>query len=152
MKSLDPVLLKNNLEAEMTRRLSDGRIGNAELIVNQNGQRVYHGCFGTNGVNGPAVTPHNVYRAASMTKLFTTVAVMQCVEKGLIDLYVPLSDYLPDFAHMNVGHVEEKDGKRIAVTDRPARSVIRVFELLCHCSGVGCGEMGCWTGASAVPN
>lgn len=142
MGKLNAQKLRENIEANMARRMADGRVGNAELIVNQNGERVYHGLFGTNGVGGPAVTPDCIYRAASMTKLITTAAVMQCVEKGLIDLYAPLSDYLPEFAHMNIGHVEERDGKKIAVTDRPARTPILFFQLLCHSSGVGCGEMG----------
>lgn len=42
-------------------------------------------------------TAETVYRVGSVSKLFTDVAVMQLVEKGELDLDVPVAKYLPDF-------------------------------------------------------
>ncbi len=39
-----------------------------------------------------------IYDLASVTKTFTTIAVMQQVERGHIDLDEPVATYLPDFA------------------------------------------------------
>lgn len=47
--------------------------------------------------NVPA-TPETLYRAGSITKLFTATAIMQLVERGLIDLDQPLTTYLPEFS------------------------------------------------------
>lgn len=47
--------------------------------------------------NVPA-TPETLYRAGSITKLFTATAIMQLVERGLIDLDVPITTYLPEFS------------------------------------------------------
>ncbi len=47
--------------------------------------------------NVPA-TPDTLYRAGSITKLFTATAVMQLVERGLIDLDQPVKTYLPEFS------------------------------------------------------
>lgn len=47
--------------------------------------------------NVPA-TPETLYRAGSITKLFTATAVMQLVERGLIDLDQPVKTYLPEFS------------------------------------------------------
>lgn len=44
-------------------------------------------------------TPRTRYRLASVSKQFTSLAVMQLVEAGRIDLDVPLSTYLPDYPH-----------------------------------------------------
>lgn len=42
-------------------------------------------------------TADTVYRVGSVSKLFTDVAVMQLVEKGVLDLDAPVRKYLPDF-------------------------------------------------------
>ena len=42
-----------------------------------------------------------IYRAGSVSKLFTDTAMMQLVEKGQIDLDAPVSRYLPDFHPAN---------------------------------------------------
>ena len=138
MKKLNTEKLAKLIEERTNARLADGRLGHAELIVNQEGKRVYKGLFGTDGANGPALSADRLYRAASMTKPFTAVAVMQCVEKGLIDLKAPVSDYLPQFADMKVAHlVTDKDGKQEIVQDGPARVPLLVYYLLSHTSGIG---------------
>ena len=48
----------------------------------------------------PATTD-DVFRIASVSKLFTDVGVMQLVEQGLLDLDAPVSGYLPDFHPRN---------------------------------------------------
>jgi len=50
--------------------------------------------------NRPA-TPDTVYRVGSVSKLFTDIAVMQLVERGQVDLDVPVTKYLPDFSPVN---------------------------------------------------
>ena len=46
-------------------------------------------------------TPETVYRVGSVSKLFTDIAVMQLVERGLVDLDGPVTNYLPDFKPSN---------------------------------------------------
>lgn len=43
-----------------------------------------------------AATPQTQYRAGSITKLFTAIAIMQLVEAGKLDLDSPISRYLPE--------------------------------------------------------
>jgi serine beta-lactamase-like protein LACTB len=42
-----------------------------------------------------------VYRVGSVSKLFTDLAVMQLVERGVLDLDAPITKYLPDFKPAN---------------------------------------------------
>ncbi len=42
-------------------------------------------------------TADTVYRVGSVSKLFTALAVMRLVERGELDLDVPVTKYLPDF-------------------------------------------------------
>ena len=46
-------------------------------------------------------TAETVYRVGSVSKLFTDIAVMQLVEKGLLDLDAPIENYLPAFKPNN---------------------------------------------------
>ncbi len=46
-------------------------------------------------------TANTVYRVGSVSKLFTDIGVMQLVERGELDLDVPITDYLPDFRPEN---------------------------------------------------
>jgi len=47
--------------------------------------------------NVPA-TPETVYRAGSISKLFTATAAMQLAERGKMDIDRPLNEYLPGFS------------------------------------------------------
>lgn len=51
--------------------------------------------------SGRPVTPTTVYRVASVSKLFTALAVMQQVEQGILDLDAPITDWLPEFKPEN---------------------------------------------------
>ncbi len=42
-------------------------------------------------------TADTIYRVGSVSKLFTDLAVMQLVERGVLDLDAPITKYLPDF-------------------------------------------------------
>ena len=45
--------------------------------------------------------PNTVYRAGSISKLFTAVAAMQLVEQGKLDIDRPVTDYAPQFRVVN---------------------------------------------------
>lgn len=55
---------------------------------------------------------HTIYRAGSVTKLFTATAVMQLAEQGKIDIDRPLQEYLPEF------HINMRFDKAAEVTPR----------------------------------
>ncbi|MBK5276501.1 MAG: beta-lactamase family protein [Desulfuromonadales bacterium] len=53
--------------------------------------------FADKAGNVPA-TAETVYRAGSISKLFTATAIMQLAEQGLLDIDKPLQNYLPEFS------------------------------------------------------
>ena len=53
--------------------------------------------FADTAGNVPA-SPDTVYRAGSISKLFTATAAMQLAERGRLDIDRPLADYLPGFS------------------------------------------------------
>jgi CubicO group peptidase (beta-lactamase class C family) len=72
---------------------------------------------------------------ASCTKLMTTVAVMQCVEKGLFTLDEDISRILPEWKSPDIlTGFEEKTGEPIL---RKAAKFITPRQLVTHSSGMG---------------
>lgn len=69
----------------------------------------------------------NVYWIYSATKLITCTAVMQLVEKGLIGLDAPVSEYLPEYRDMQV---------RCGSGTRKAKNAITIRHLLSMRSGL----------------
>jgi CubicO group peptidase (beta-lactamase class C family) len=69
-------------------------VGLAVGVIRNGTLELFTGRGVANVESGAPVTEHTVFRIASITKIFTAVAVMQLVEEGLIDLDAPANDYL----------------------------------------------------------
>ncbi|WP_242093938.1 serine hydrolase domain-containing protein [Aestuariivivens sediminicola] len=99
-------------------------MGMSVLLIDE-GKVQWHKSFGLSNVaNGSKVTSNTKYRVASISKTVTTLALMQLMEKGKVDLHTDVSDYLgwelrnPNFP------------------DIP----ITLYHLLTHTSGISDGE------------
>lgn len=80
------------------------------------------------------VRPDTIFDLASITKLFTSIAVMDLVERGTVDLDLPVARYLPGFA---------SNGKRR----------VTVRELLTHTSGLDAEPSpALWRGYADIPS
>ena len=72
---------------------------NGTVLVRKQGDVVYRDSVGlANRSFGVPNTSETKYRIASITKLFTSVLVLQLQEQGRIDLNGKIADYLPDYA------------------------------------------------------
>ncbi|MEP7316572.1 MAG: serine hydrolase [Sphingomicrobium sp.] len=68
------------------------------IIVTQHGKTVYQAGRGLADLDKKiAITPDTVFRLGSITKQFTSSAILKLVEQGKISLDDPLSKYLPDY-------------------------------------------------------
>ncbi len=81
------------IEGQM-RRLS---IPGASLAVVEGDRIVYTRGYGRARPSGEAPAPQTPFFIGSLTKSFTALAVMQCVEAGKIELDAPVQRYLPWF-------------------------------------------------------
>ena len=92
------------------------------MAVYKDGEIVFRKCYGTDDKDMKHKTqPDTAYTLFSMTKLFTTGAAMQLIEKGKLKLNDPVAKYLPAYENMTVQ-------TRYGV--RPARTVLRVKHLM----------------------
>ena len=87
--------------------------------------------------DGETLPERTLFRAASMTKPVTAAAVMLLADRGLLDLNEPAYDYYPQMKNLQVASVE--NGRIVSL--RPAKNVIRICDLLCHTSGIGCAPV-----------
>src|SRR5215212_71624 len=87
-----------------------------------NGRGVfYEGAFGTRDLaQGPAMTADTIFRIASMTKAITSVAAMQLVEQGKLDLDKPIGNILPELAAPQVlAGFDDAGAPRLRPAKRP---------------------------------
>ncbi len=140
MKLINEIKLKENIEKRINADIEKNLVGGACVLVKQNGHTVYENAFGVkdHNTNEPLKTDA-VFRLASMTKPVTAVAILILVSRGLIGLYDPIEKYLPSYAEMDIGKLDE-NGNIVRVGK--AKNKLRVIHFLTHSSGVGTMEVG----------
>lgn len=106
--------------------LQDFPVGGAVVVIKDN-QVLYSKGFGKSqlGTNEKAFTTDTIVSIQSISKSFTAAALMQLVEKGLLELDTPLVEYLPYFR----------------TTDKLMSNTITVKQLLSHTAGFS-GNLG----------
>ena len=101
-------------------------------VANSDGT-LYMGAAGMRSLGGSEpMSTDTIFAIASMTKAITTVATLQLVEQGLIDLDAPITAYLPDLDRLKV--LEGFDDQSRPKLSSP-NSVPTTRQLLTHTSG-----------------
>jgi CubicO group peptidase (beta-lactamase class C family) len=95
---------------------------------------VYQGAAGKRDtLKNVPMTLDSIFHIASMTKPVTSVAVMQLVESGRVNLDEPAATYLPELSQIQV--LEEFDASTGKAKLRPPKTPPTVRQLLSHTSG-----------------
>jgi len=121
---------------EMDSRVEAGRRAGYAVILVRNGERqTLTSGSRLLGGEAPMLTTTPV-RLASMTKPVTATATMMLVERGVIALDDPVSQYIPAFADVEVAtSLQANEAGEFATT--PVTTPITIRHLLTHTSGVG---------------
>jgi methyl acetate hydrolase len=123
------------------------------MAADRNGQ-IYEGAAGarTSGVDGDPVTADTHFRIMSMTKMVATVAALQQMEKGNLDINAPIEAYCPDFANVQVLDGFDGDTPRM----RAPKTKATVKQLITHTTGLGYwfwnADLLRWETATGTPN
>lgn len=99
-QSLSPVTkqLTDVIESELKQK----GIPAAYIALVDNESIVWSSAFGfSDRENKIPASPDQVHRIASVSKLFTDIAVMQLAERGLLNIDAPVTDYVPEFQPRN---------------------------------------------------
>jgi len=87
---------RKTLEDFIFRKMSDEGIVGLSIATLKDGKPDYKRAFGfRNFVKGTSATPNTIFCLGSLTKSFTSAAIMQLSEKGALSLDDPIGKYLP---------------------------------------------------------
>lgn len=91
--------------------------GIAVAVIDKKGETQYQKFFGyRDEENKLPIDENTIFGLASVTKSFTSLAIMQMAEQGIVSLYDPISKYIPEFTNKN-------------------QDTVRIWHLLCHSGG-----------------
>jgi CubicO group peptidase (beta-lactamase class C family) len=124
------------------KEFADGRLPGGVIAIARHGKLVFFESFGVqNPVTKTPMKNDALFRMYSMTKPFVSVAAMQLVEDGVIQLPDPISKYLPEFAKMGVSVAKKGPDGKTTYEMVPAERPITVQDLMRHTSGLAYGEI-----------
>jgi len=123
------------IDAVLRRATEAGEVPGVVAVAATDKGVLYEGAFGTRDLaKGPAMTLDTIFRLASMTKAVTSVAAMQLVEQGKLQLDQPVGNILPELSAPQVLEGFDESG---APRLRPAKRPITLRLLLTHTAGFG---------------
>ncbi|HSD27400.1 MAG TPA: serine hydrolase domain-containing protein [Vicinamibacteria bacterium] len=130
------------LRAAMQQFVDEGRIAGLVTYVARNGRVAHHEAFGKADVEADLPMKKDaIFRIASQTKAFTSVAVMMLVEEGKVGLADPVSRFIPAFKKTSVALPPPPGavpGSPVSVV--PAKREITIRDLLTHTAGISYGD------------
>jgi CubicO group peptidase (beta-lactamase class C family) len=116
----------------LQREIDAKKFPGAVALVARKGKIAYFETFGVRDPNGAApMTKDSIFRIYSMTKPWTSVAIMMLEEEGRLVLTDPVSKYLPQLKGLQVA---DSTGKLV-----PAAREMTIQDLLRHTSGLTYG-------------
>ena len=98
------------------------------MAINKAGEKVTYSYGKAVWEEDAEVTPNHIFRIYSMTKLITSIAALQLVEKGILGLDDDLSELMPEMADIPI----LSNGELVAPKNK-----ITLRHLLTHTSGFG---------------
>jgi CubicO group peptidase (beta-lactamase class C family) len=109
----------SRLETFVHEKVETGNLPGVSAAFIRNGETVWAKGFGWRSIeDNLSATPDTLYRIASVTKSFTSLAIMQLAEQGKLSVNDPVSKHLPTFAL------------------EPGGEPVRIWHFMSHASGI----------------
>jgi len=87
----------------INKEIALGHISGANIMITKDSQMLYRGSYGLADIeNNIPMKEDTIFRMFSMSKMITSVCAMILMERGQIDLFDPVSKYLPGFKDQKV--------------------------------------------------
>jgi CubicO group peptidase (beta-lactamase class C family) len=144
---------RTSIDGVLERAVDAGAVPNVAAIAADRDGIVYAGAAGPRVAGEPdPVTVDTHFRIMSMTKMVATVAALQLIERGALELDAPIERYCPQWANLQVLDGFDGDVPRL----RPPASQATVKHLLTHTSGLSYwfwnADIVHWEAATGTPN
>ena len=120
----------------LTRQIEERSFPGAVALVARKGRIAYFEAIGQlDPKTGAPMSKDAIFRLYSMTKPFTSVAIMMLVEDGRLRLNDPIGLYLPELAKLEVLVQGTDAAGKPTYTTVAAEKPVTVYDLLRHTSG-----------------
>ena len=131
------------LEAATKQHIDDGLVPGAVMLVARRGKVAWLSVQGKRDPAAPdPMKADSIFRIYSMTKPIVSIALMQMVEEGKLQISDPVARYLPEIGKMKVGtEVTGPDSRPALRLSDPTRPMT-VQDLLRHTAGLTYGSRG----------
>ena len=126
------------IKPAIQREIDKGQYPGAVMLVARKGRVVYFESIGQlDPASGKPMANDAIFRLYSMTKPYTSVAIMMLMEEGKLRLSDPVSRFIPAFANLPVS-IATTDPYTGAVkyVNVPADREMNIQDLLRHTSGL----------------
>ena len=124
------------LDQFLQSKTTSGQVPGIVALVLNKEKVIYKSASGFSRISTKeSMAADKIFSIASMTKAVTTVAAMQLIEQGKIDLNDPVSKYLPAMGSIQV--IEKFNPKDTSYSLRSPARPITIRDLLTHTSGSG---------------
>ncbi|WP_298913198.1 serine hydrolase domain-containing protein [uncultured Algimonas sp.] len=131
-----------DIDALMAHMVERNIAPGAVVRIDQGGQTVFSRAYGHADLEEEKpMKEDSLFRIYSMTKAITTVAALQLVEDGRIDLDAPVSTYLPAFETVQVRANAEATETRAPARAPTIRDLVTHISGLTYRTGVGSGPV-----------
>lgn len=126
------------VDALLDGYVNDGRVGGIVALVLRDGKPVYEHAVGwADKEAGRKITMDTEFRIASQSKALTSVAILQLMEEGKLNVSDRAGKYIPTFEKTTVG-VKNENGTGLTIA--AARRPITIRDLLTHTAGISYGQ------------
>jgi CubicO group peptidase (beta-lactamase class C family) len=123
------------IDKVLQQYVDENRIAGAVGLVLQDGKPVYERAVGwTDKEAGTKMATDTIFRIASQTKAITSVAILQLMEEGKLNLTDPVSRFIPSFTDSKVA---VRNAGTVDIV--PAKRAITIRDLLTHTAGISYG-------------
>jgi len=133
----------SRLTAVVKSAVDKGQIPGAVVLIARRGKVAYLEAVGYRDREQKSpMRPDAIFRMASMTKPFTSLAAMMLQEEGKLQIAYPVSRYLPELKELKVGVERAGAAGQTELVLEPARREMTIQDLLRHTSGLTYGIFG----------
>ena len=143
LSMVDPAVVElsaarlERLDAGMQRMVDEGKVAGVVTMLARKGHVAFVDAAGVQNVEtGTPMSADTIFQIYSMTKPVTGVAMMMLYEEGKWRLNDPVSDYIPEFAELQVHVGEYADGSPVL---EAANRSMTMRELMTHSGGFAYG-------------
>ncbi len=143
----------SDIDKVLQEAVDKGAVPNVTVIAADRDGTIYEGAAGMRVAGGSEpVSTDTHYRIMSMTKMVATVAALQLMEQGRLDLEAPVEQYCPEFGRLQVLDGFDGDTPRL----RAPASKATVKQLITHTAGLGYwffdADLMRWEAVTGTPN